>query len=289
MLRTRALIGAVLGAVAIAGCGTSEPFPYGSASGSRIEVAAPALLSALDATTEQKSARMTMRAQMDGIPGGDEFVTTAEGVIGLDGAAFDLDGRIQAGGESYQMKMRLVDGALYMRVSGVPNAPDGWMKTPVPRLGLSSGSAFGSTTDPTGVLDLLNGVSGDVQHVGTEKVRGVETTHYFLLLDLSRAAESDDVPPDVREQLQDEMATLGIAMPLLPTDVWIDDDGMLRKLELSIDFGDLFGGFAGDDAPSMSMTMTMELYDFGVAVDVKPPPPEEIVPLDEAFLDGAAA
>jgi hypothetical protein len=64
---------------------------------------------------------------------------------------------------------------------------------------------------------------------------------------------------------------------------------MLRKLELSIDFGDLLGGFAGDDAPSMSMTMTMELYDFGVAVDVKPPPPEDIVPLDEAFLDGAAA
>jgi hypothetical protein len=290
MARTRTLSGVVTAAIVIAGCGASQPFPGGSASGSRIEVAAPAVLSALDETTAQESARMSMRAQMHGLPGDEEMLTTAEGVMTLDGAAFDLDGRVEAAGESYGMKMRLVDGAMYMRASGVPNAPDGWMKVPVPEVGLTPGSAFGSTADPTGVLDMLRGVSGTVQQVGIEEVRGAVTTHYFLLLDLAQAAESEDVPPEVRKELQDQLATLGIAMPAIPTDVWIDDDGRLRKMEMVMDFGDLMGGFLGEgDAPSMSMTMSVELYDFGVAVDVEPPPADEIVPLDEALLEGATA
>jgi hypothetical protein len=289
MLRTRALVGGVLAAVTLAGCGSSEPFPYGSASGSRIEVAAPTVLQALATTNAQETARVAMTVEMTGIPGGEEFGMTADGVMSLDGTLLDIESHVEAAGESLEMSMRVVEGVLYARISGVPNAPDGWMKMNPADLGVGAADTLGTTSDPGQFLDYLYGVADSVQEVGREEVRGVDTTHYFASIDLTRAAESESVPPEVRDELLQQIASLGLALPPIPADVWVDDEGRVRKFEMLMDFGDFLGGFGGEGAPAMNIIVTVELYDFGVDADVEPPPADEIIPFDQALLGAGAS
>jgi hypothetical protein len=293
--RRRAVIGAASSAVIVvlAGCGTSEPFPYGSASrsGSRIEVAAPAVLDALAATNAEETARLAMRVEMTGIPGEDSFVMTADGLMTLDGEQLEMTAKVDAGDDSVEMAMRGISGVVYMKMSDVPGAPDGWMKIDASQFGAGAGT-LGTASDPSEFLDYLYAVADSVQEVGREEVHGAQTTHYFALLDLTNMPDDDTVPPEVRDQLLEEIASLGFALPPIPADIWIDDDGRLRKMQLVMDFSDMLGGFGslgGDDMPNITMTMSMELSDFGVAVDVQPPPADEIIPFNEALLGSGVA
>ena len=289
--RSRALttVAVVVAAVSVvAGCGASQPFPYGGASAPGVDVAAPAVLAAVNATNAEKSAKVAMRMEMDGL-GDEKFEMTADGVMSLDGKAIDITAKVHAADETFEMKMRGIADAFYMKMSGVPGAPDGWMKLSAKELGASAGPGFGTAGNPTQLLDYLYGVADTVKEVGHEAVRGVATTRYFAVLDLNRVLDDKAVPPTVRDRLRGEFGGLGIVMPMIPADIWVDDEGRVRKMQMVVDFSEMFGGFAGDDAPTVITTMTVELYDFGAAVHIELPPPNEVIPFDEAVLGSSVA
>lgn len=271
-----------LAAVALTACGSSQPFPGGSASGARVEVAAPVVFSSLRTTNAEHSARMSMRMEMTGLPTDDAFLVTGDGAMTLDGKKMDFTAKTRAAGHTITMSMRGIDGVFYMRMSGVPNAPDKWMKLDARDLG--STGTFGSTSDPGQFLDYLYGIADKIEEVGHENVRGADTTHYYAVIDLQRAVENEATPPDTHKRLRDEVAQMGIAVPPMPADIWIDDEGRLRKLQLIMDFSSMFGGPKVDGMPGITTTATIELYDFGVAVDVEHPPASEVIPLDRALL-----
>jgi len=134
-----------------------------------------------------------------------------------------------------------------------------------------SGGAFGS--DPTAFLRFLEGI-GSVSAVGTEDVRGVSTTHFtgsFTLDDALNAA-----PSDRRDAI--ERALEGLHLPdsaktePLPFDVWVGDDGLVRKETLTLDYSSM-----GPPVAALGrMTTTMELYDFGQPVDITVPSDDEV-------------
>jgi hypothetical protein len=287
--RSRALTIAVVAAVSVlAGCGASQPFPYGGASAPGVDVPGPAVLAAVKATNSEKSAKVAMRMEMDGL-GDQKFEMNADGVMSLDGKSIDITAKVDAADESFEMKMRGVGGAFYMNMSGVPGAPDGWMKLSTKDLGASAGPGLGTAGNPNQLLDYLYGVADTVKEVGHEDVRGVATTHYFAVLDLNRVLDDEAVPPPVRDRLRGEFGGLGIVMPMIPADIWVDDEGLVRKMQMVIDFSEMFGGFVGDDAPTIITTMTVELYDFGTPVHIEPPPPDEVIPFDEAVFGSSLA
>ncbi len=112
--------------------------------------------------------------------------------------------------------------------------------------------------NPAEVLSYIRGVSGEVTDVGRETIRDATTTHYRASIDLSRVA--DRASPEAQPGLRGAVAA---PRQPLPADLWVDDQGRLRKLTIVI-------------PGPMPVTATFELWDFGVGVDAAAPPPDQV-------------
>lgn len=100
---------------------------------------------------------------------------------------------------------------------------------------------------PERLFALLRAASRDTERVGEEDVRGSSTVRYRLTVDCGHAILECD----------------GTA----PVEVWIDDEGFVRRIGLVDDSG----------------TATFEFFDFGADVDIHAPPADEVVDENEVF------
>ncbi|MEX0834741.1 MAG: hypothetical protein WD010_01520, partial [Nitriliruptor sp.] len=64
--------------------------------------------------------------------------------------------------------------------------------------GLDAEALLGGQTGPAALLSQLDGASGDLEELGSEEVRGVDTTHLRVTIDTAAAIEQAD--PQIREQ-----------------------------------------------------------------------------------------
>jgi hypothetical protein len=128
----------------------------------------------------------------------------------------------------------------------------------------------GTPTKPTDVLSRVLLASDANEKLGTEDVRGEETTHYRAqvnLRELVKQVPASERPPD-------ELARQW-GGPVVPVDIWIDGDSRLRKIVITRPANN------ESDPDTPALTTTVELYDYGVAVDVQPPEGELLS--DEEF------
>ena len=172
-----------------------------------------------------------------------------------------------AGGVIYERFPDRLTGAL----GGKP-----WVKIDVKAVTGVDPSALGQgqANDPTQGLAFLRGVSGPVREVGHERVRGDDTTHYAVTVDLERAVAQ--APADQRAALQTLIDQVGVAT--LPVDVWIDGDNRVRREHLAYDLSKMHLPNQ-TTAPTGAIDATIELYDFGVPVVVNVPPPDQVTDL----------
>ena len=118
--------------------------------------------------------------------------------------------------------------------------------------------------DPRDVLDALRGLGGDIETVGSDDLRGVETTHYRALLDPAQLVREATATNADAASVLDRLSETGVAE--VPLDVWIDGDGLVRKLALDVDVPGATSSQGG------SVSLAFELWDYGerVAIDVPP-------------------
>ena len=143
--------------------------------------------------------------------------------------------------------------------------------------GLGAGGAPGSSaahracrSDPTRSLAFLNAADGEVERVGEEQVRDTATTHYRFTVDVERAAGAVD--EEQAAFLRAELLDRGVTR--LPAEVWLDDEGRLRRLLYRLELAQpVLGGSATDTG---TVETTVEYFDFGVPVDVQAPPADEV-------------
>lgn len=300
MRRTRPIqvVPAVLAGLLVAGCGpagNTDPQASASASSAPSE---QVLSEAFRATSGASTARVQVRteASAGSADSGSSFMSSiaAEGVLDFGSGDRQLVTQLPTGGET---ESRVVDGAIYTRL------PDGvtrdgedkdkpWLKLPLPS---GAGQGLSGLTDPTGGLELLRDAGGPVTEVGRERVRDADTVHYRTELDpaklpvpsappeKSKAGQPKAGQPDAGGLLR---RLLGDAP--LPVEVWVDDQQRIRRLMLVLPIPDITrlaqpSAGAGTPSPSASpaagggtSTSTTEFYDFGVAVDVQPPPADEV-------------
>jgi hypothetical protein len=100
----------------------------------------------------------------------------------------------------------------------------------------------------------------------------VPATHYLLTIDLARA---DAALPAGGTVLADPYRRLS----QIPTEVWLDADGLARRIAVMTD------PTAGDG--STPMWSIVELWDFGVLADITPPAPGEVVLPRDAYSEAA--
>lgn len=120
---------------------------------------------------------------------------------------------------------------------GVPVGVDKrWVKLPV-----EESEVLLSYFSPEWILVMLRDASLETVRSGEEIVRHVPTVRYRLTVNCDEAR-------------------ISCSGTTAPVDVWIDDDGLVRRIELD-----------ADELPG-----TIEFFDFGVEVEIEAPPAGEV-------------
>jgi hypothetical protein len=120
--------------------------------------------------------------------------------------------------------------------------------------------------DPLWPLDALFGASDDAVEIGSEALREVPVTRYRLTVDLARADAA--LPAGVSVP-----AGAYRALSRMPAEVWLDAAGRARRISVTSEPG---------AAMAKQVWSIIDLWDFGVAVDITPPAADEILAPAEA-------
>ncbi|MFJ8137268.1 hypothetical protein [Streptomyces sp. NPDC096013] len=158
----------------------------------------------------------------------------------------------------------LAPGALFMKNRGAGVPADKWVRVDTGTL--SDGNLVtGGATDPYAAAELLRGTTA-ATYLGKTEVAGAPVRHYRGVADLAVAARS----ASAANQAALRAAAKGFATARVPFDVYLDDQGRVRKL------GQRFSFVNGQRHSTVAVTSTTLLYDFGAAVDVRLPASKDI-------------
>ncbi|MFG2354188.1 hypothetical protein [Streptomyces sp. NPDC048521] len=158
----------------------------------------------------------------------------------------------------------LAPGALFMKNRGAGVPADKWVR--VETASLSDGNLVtGGVTDPYAAAEVLRGTR-TATYVGRTEVGGTEVRHYRGTADLNRAARY----ASAGNAAALSAAATGFATAQVPFDVYLDDQGRIRKLRQRFSFVN------GRQKTAVAVASTTLLYDFGAAADVRLPRPADI-------------
>jgi hypothetical protein len=167
------------------------------------------------------------------------------------------------------VEIREIGQTVYVKVPNPPDPSTPWVKTDAKTFGSENGSS--GTSDPSQFLSYLRGASSGITDEGTDTVRGTETRKLKADLDLHKAAAK--LSADQRQAVEQAIQQLGTST--IPAEVWIDDQGRLRKMTFSLQLKS--GGQGSTSAPkSAEFSLTLELFDYGAPVHVIAPPSSQV-------------
>ena len=287
MSRLAVLLVAVLAALGLPACGSDS-----DESESATPTPLATVVQAADKTSAAGSSRASFDITMTGLTP-EALSMTGEGVFDSSRRqgrmTMDMSELGAASGQDLgEAEIVYDDFVVYMKfpfLRQVQPSLEPWVKFDIRKLGKQQGfdvSQFSqfNQNDPSQALQYLRAASGNVQEIGREEVRGVETTHYGMRVDLRKVVSQ--APEDQREQLRATIDQLieQSGVETVPTEVWIDDDGLARRMRLTYNNMRFAPGQVGD------MVMSMDLYDFGVEVDVEPPPKDQVTDIQKLMEQG---
>jgi hypothetical protein len=258
-----------------------------------------ALLSASSKTVGGHTARMSFTTRIRAKTGAPTDITGA-GVFDLTKHQGTLNVKLPPfGGQDLgTIEVRIFETTIYEKLPAKLASlagSKGWGKIDLDALAKQNGFDLNSLAqaqsgDPLQALDLLKTVSDDVTEVGKEKVRGADTTHYRATVDLGKAlAANQQLDAAAKSNLGSLYKNFTV-----PTDVWTDSEGRLRKMTYTIDPAkfDAAGLSSNPKVASgvqqiAGIDLSFELYQFGVPVSVTVPPSSEVTDLTGTLTAGA--
>ncbi len=279
----------VLSVALVAGCGSggaSKPAAHVPPKPSGRSV----VLASVVKTAAARTARVAFEMSMSGLGSVSDVTANGDGAIDLGSGDSQLTMHFGGAMASFVpggIEARTVGGVAYVRLPTIRGfeLPAGkhWLEVDPSQLGgASAGSplGLGGGSDPTKFLAYLEKVSNSVHEVGSDEIRGVETTHYRASLDLGKAVDRANVPPALRDAAGALLGQFGD----VPVDVWVDAHGLLRRMRMELDLASFLrgagaSGTSGVSGATPTVTVSLDLYDFGSPVRVVAPPADEVAPL----------
>ena len=271
-VRTLPLSLALLLALGAAACGNdagddATPLPGG------LEPQALLRDASADLATQSVEARFAMTGEADG----ESFEVTGDMAIDPidERARMSLTFAEMPGLEGGPTMEAILDGAnVYVRGGFLPDA--GWLKLD-DRDAEDVFEGQPSLRDPTVFLEFLRGAD-DIEVVGSEEVRGVETTHFSGTLDVDKLVEHG--PGDARadskvlpEQFETELGEVTSSF-----DAWVDANGVPWRVAF---------GFSPEGSGE-GMQMTIDVLEIGGDVEIELPPADEVTDLGALDFPQAA-
>ncbi|MGW0085447.1 hypothetical protein [Streptomyces sp. NPDC003393] len=164
----------------------------------------------------------------------------------------------------------LAPGALYMKNRGAGVPADKWVR--VETTTLSDGNLVtGGATDPLAAAQVLRGTR-TAAFVEDTRVAGVAVRHFRGTADLALAAKNSPAAGDEALRAELKAAAKGFATADVPFDVYLDDQGRVRKLRQRFSF---VGGH-DHGRKTVAVFSTTLLYAFGTPVSVTLPQSKDI-------------
>lgn len=231
-----------------------------------------------DALAEAGSSRFEMRVTAVGE--GVDSAYTATGEQDLDAGTLRMEADL--GLEGTRTETLTVGNVMYLRspmFALFTGDEDVWVRVDLEESGRAAGldvdALVEGNTGPAALLQQLRGAADEVEELGSDEVRGVSTTHLRVVVDTERAIE--DAPAEAREQLRAFADASGMPAAY-PMEVWIDDDGLPRRLSTIVDVRDEARG-------TVTQQTVLELFDFGIGVRVDEPAGDDVVELRELLAE----
>ncbi|MHB9759806.1 hypothetical protein ACYBSK_35955 [Streptomyces sp. BYX5S] len=208
------------------------------------------------------------RTSMEMASGGTRVTIHGDGVYDYREGLGELRVRLPqdaAGAEEHRpITELLAPGALYMKNRGAGVPADKWVR--VDTTTLTDGNLVtGGATDPLAAAELLRGARG-VTEAGEAELSGVPTRHYKGTVDLGVAAKAASA---VHKEAF-AAAAKGFRTVRVPFDVYLDDEGLIRKVTHRFSFAN---GRPTEDVAVASTTLYRE---FGKPVKVRLPAKKDI-------------
>lgn len=124
-----------------------------------------------------------------------------------------------------------------------------------------------AASDPRDFLEMLEAVGSEIETIGVEELRGAETTHYRATIDPAEYAKTASL--EERAKLGPLADSIQAGVEVMPVDIWLDADGLVRKVAVEIS--------AEEHGQVGSAFMSFELWDYGEDVEIGLPPVDEVV------------
>lgn len=150
-----------------------------------------------------------------------------------------------------------------------------WLAMPVED---GEGFATGFTSginpyDATEFLTSLSASGGELTVLGTESLRGIETTHYRAHFDLEALAKEN---PEAFAELQESGP---MDVDELPVELWIDGQGRIHRYLFELDGSETRGLEAGEEFDYMRVQF--DFSDFGGRATIDPPPADQVTDIGD--------
>lgn len=126
-----------------------------------------------------------------------------------------------------------------------------------------------TTNDPREVLAFLHATTSEIETVGTERLGGVATTHYRAVVDPAELHERASSGGQPAQSLVDRLVSEP-GLDEIPVDVWVDAEGLVRKLSLVLSRAEPATSGPGE------VSMLFDLWDYGEDVEIDLPPSSDV-------------
>jgi hypothetical protein len=181
-------------------------------------------------------------------------------------------GGLALGGE----EVRYLPPRIYVEFAGAvgPPIPAGksWVEISLPSQAAGGSVGFlplgGVNASPMDLLSALTAVASNVIDLGPATIRGVAVTHYRVTVDLAKAAAH--LQAEASADFRSFASSLGSST--LPVDVWVDGQARVNRIAITLPMPSGSGMPAG-----FRLAEAADFYDFGIPVQVSPPPASEVI------------
>ncbi|MFJ4277432.1 hypothetical protein [Streptomyces massasporeus] len=270
-------VAGILAGTVLVGCGDDGDSGDGTrgtsadASAGTREQGTRAVRSAYDRTAEEDTAKVRLRVQTSAQ--GASQTANGQGVVDLD----DGDSVMTLTMEGQRIEQRVIDQVLYQKMPK-GQAPGGkpWIKIDLGKVAGQQGTDGRSMSDPAQSAAYAKAITDkDVTEKGSATVNGVKTTHYRVSVDVAELPEGDTL----RKQVG----------PTLPMDVWLDDEGRMRRqqIDMTVKAPEATQRSSGASSAPEKVTVrtVMDFTEFGTEVEADAPPAGQVTDMTGKALE----
>jgi hypothetical protein len=201
---------------------------------------------------------MTLRTETSAA--GKTAAAEGKGVIDLEDG--DSAMTMSAGGQ--KVEQRVVDQVVYQKLPAEQRAQvpgdKPWIKIDLKKAAAEQNSGSSNQiNDPAQSASYAKGITDrNTEKVGTATVDGAKTTRYRVTVDMDKLSNSAALKRQVG--------------PTVPMDVWLDDEGRIRRQQITMNIKPTDRSDKSAAPRKMTVRTLIEFSDFGTEVDPDAPP-----------------